>query len=84
MGMPREKMMIEATTQEKLCKDYFDCMVAFDELVEHDQVCIPGARLQLLRSHLAFRLLSEPPSLASETSRRLQCSIHRYCFADLH
>ncbi|KAL3145611.1 hypothetical protein ABBQ32_003157 [Trebouxia sp. C0010 RCD-2024] len=38
MGMEREKMYTESTTQTRLCKDHFDCMVQYDQLVEHDQV----------------------------------------------
>lgn len=46
-GLPREKMVVVPTTQRKICLDYFSRMVAFDELVENDQVCSCRARLQL-------------------------------------
>ena len=40
MGMDRGKMYTESTTQRRLCRDQFDCMVRLDELVEHDQVTV--------------------------------------------
>ena len=37
-GLDSSKLYIEPTTKERLCSDVFDCMVGYDELVEHDQV----------------------------------------------
>lgn len=43
-GMPLENMFIEPTTQRRLCGNYFESIVALDQLIEHDQVLYPVPR----------------------------------------
>lgn len=51
--MPKDKRFREPTTQRKLCRDYFESMVALDQLIEHDQVHYLAS---LLECHLVLYL----------------------------